>query len=120
MSKHNSYTNYRNMAKPVDEAIPEEVKEEIAEVVTEETANVEVEVDEPVEEKAAESLIGVVNCKLLNIRKKPSAESEVVTAVPADTVLMIEPDKSSEEWYKVYTEAGVEGFCMKKFVAVKG
>lgn len=117
MSKRNNYTNYRNMANPVDEAIPAEVKEEVVETVTEDIIET---VEEPVEE-TPETLIGVVsvNGKQLNIRKEPSTNSDRVSVVEDGTVLMIEPDKSSEDWFKIYTEAGVEGFCMKKFVTLK-
>lgn len=116
MSKRNNYTNYGKMSAPVDETVPVEVKEEVAEAVAEESA-----VEPVVEEKAeVESLIGMVSgCKLLNIRKKPTVESEAVAVVSVDTLLMIDPSKSKKEWYKVYTEAGVEGFCMKKFVTIK-
>ena len=58
-------------------------------------------------EDAARNVIGVVtDCLKLNIREKPSMDSKVVTVV---TCL----DEA------VCTAAGIEGFCMKKFVAVR-
>lgn len=117
MSKNKQYTNYRNMAKPVDE---------IAEVIAESNANVEVDVDDSastnraVEDVPAESLIGVVSdCKQLNVREKADINSAVVSVVSEGTVLVVEPESSTEEWFKIYTETGVEGFCMKKFVTTK-
>ena len=115
MSKRNNYTNYRNMTKPVDEAVPADVKEDISEAIE------EVAADEPtpVEEALPETLIGKVSgCKQLNIRREANIDSDKVTVVPDGAVLVIEPDESTDEWFKVYTEAGVEGFCMKKFVTV--
>lgn len=83
--------------------------------------DLEIEVDESVSAAGpvSETLIGVVdNCKLLNIRKEPSKQAEVVCVVEPETVLMIDVEKSTNRWHKVYTEAGVEGFCMKEFVKV--
>lgn len=75
-------------------------------------------VEDTKEETASkEALIGVVKkCVKLNIRKQPKIDAEPVTVVDVNTVLMIEPSQSTKEWLKVYTEAGVEGYCMKKFV----
>lgn len=96
-------------------------------------ANVEVEVDEcaacdPVEESAEElptidtngnePLVGVTTTKL-NIRSNPFvAADNVVTVVNEGTVVMIDYPVADGEWFKVYTEAGIEGYCMKKFVKV--
>lgn len=52
-------------------------------------------------EDAARNVIGVVtDCLKLNIREKPSKDS-------------------NDDWYAVCTATGIEGFCMKKFVAVR-
>lgn len=128
--KHN-YKNYssrgeRQTAQVIDEAIPEEVKEEVAEAVVEETANMDVDVDEaasadlPEEEPKDEPLIGRVSgCKRLNIRKQPSKESDPVCVVDEDTVLMIDlMAPTPKEWYKIYTETGIEGYCMRQFVKI--
>jgi hypothetical protein len=32
---------------------------------------------------------------------------------------MIDEKESTEEFYKVCTAAGIEGFCMKKFIAIQ-
>lgn len=75
------------------------------------------EVDEI--EEAPEAVIGkVVMCKKLNVRKAPNANSSVVCVVDANTELMIDMTESTNEWYSVYTSAGLSGFCMRKFVAV--
>lgn len=65
-------------------------------------------------------ITGIVSgCKKLNIRKKPSKAAEVKTEANANTKLEIDMEKSTDEWYKVRTESGVSGFCMKKFVTIK-
>ena len=71
-------------------------------------------------EEAVEDIIGVVtDCLKLNIRKEPDKDSEVVVVVTCLDELKIDPDASTDDWYAVCTVAGIEGFCMKKFVAVR-
>lgn len=75
-------------------------------------------VTETVEEVA--EVFGVVtDCLRLNIREEPTKDSAVVTIVTCLDELKIDPDNSTDEWYAVCTASGVEGFCMKKFVAVR-
>lgn len=75
-------------------------------------------VTETVEEVA--EVFGVVtDCLRLNIREKPTKDSTVVTIVTCLDELKIDPDNSTDDWYAVCTASGVEGFCMKKFVAVR-
>ena len=71
-------------------------------------------------EDAARTLIGVVtDCLKLNIREKPSKDSRVVTVVTCLDELEIDMGNSNDDWYAVCTATGIEGFCMKKFVAVR-
>lgn len=71
-------------------------------------------------EDAARNVIGVVtDCLKLNIREKPSMDSKVVTVVTCLDELEIDMGDSNDDWYAVCTAAGIEGFCMKKFVAVR-
>ena len=71
-------------------------------------------------EDAARNVIGVVtDCLKLNIREKPSKDSRVVTVVTCLDELEIDMGDSNDDWYAVCTAAGIEGFCMKKFVAVR-
>ena len=65
-------------------------------------------------------MIGVVtDCLKLNIREKPSMDSKVVTVETCLDELEIDMGDSNDDWYAVCTAAGIEGFCMKKFVAVR-
>mgnify|MGYP004460833359 FL=1 len=71
-------------------------------------------------EDAARNVIGVVtDCLKLNIREKPTKDSRVVTVVTCLDELEIDMGDSNDDWYAVCTAAGIEGFCMKKFVAVR-
>ena len=66
------------------------------------------------------TLIGVViDCRKLNIRKEPSANADVVCEVPESSELLIDISKSTAEWFNVCTTAGVDGFCMRKYVSIE-
>lgn len=84
--------------------------------------SVEITKDTRVEEieETVEEIIGVVtDCLRLNIRKEPNKDSDVVVIVACLDELKIDPDASTDDWYAVCTVTGIEGFCMKKFVAVR-
>ncbi len=61
----------------------------------------------------------VTNCKKLNVREEPKKDSAIVCEVDYQTELMIDENESTEEFYKVFTAAGIEGFCMKNFITIQ-
>lgn len=125
MSNKKNYTNYNNKfqgsrveVKPVDEAVVEPVIDE-EEVVEETIEAAEEEVMEETIEEPATS-VGIVDCKnKLNVRKHPKKDAAVLCEIPNGSSVQIDLEKSTLEWYHVITPAGIEGFCMKNFVAIK-
>jgi SH3-like domain-containing protein len=77
-------------------------------------------VEEPkVEEVVAPQPIGkVVECGKLNVRQAPVANAAVACTITRDTEIVVDLGKSTDEWYRVCTEAGIEGYCMKKYISV--
>lgn len=76
-------------------------------------------IQNPEPPKPAEPIIGIVtNCVRVNVRKTPIITAEILSEVGVNSKLMIDETESTEEWFKVYTEIGIEGFCMKKFIAI--
>ena len=61
----------------------------------------------------------VTNCKKLNIREEPRIDATVVCEVDYLTELTIDENESTEEFYKVFTAAGIEGFCMRNFITIQ-
>ena len=61
----------------------------------------------------------VANCSKLNVRVQPAAGADVVCILENATEIVINLDNSTDEWFSVCTAAGVEGFCMRKFVNAK-
>lgn len=73
----------------------------------------------PPGEKAKKSKnIGIVtNCTNLNIRVEADPDAHIVAVIPALTEVLIDSDASTNDFYKVCTAAGIEGFCMRKYIA---
>lgn len=130
MSKHN-YSQYSNNKKNKPQVAADlakscepkaEVIEETPVVVVEEPTVVEVKmVEETVDTIAMpKRVVGVVaNCAKLNVREKAVINADIVCILDVGTEVEINPARSSGDWLNVYTAAGVEGFCMRKFVNAK-
>ena len=61
---------------------------------------------------------GVANCLRLHIYSEPNVDSEIVCKVRYLTELSIDLDESTENFYKVCTAVGAEGFCERNLVTV--
>lgn len=70
------------------------------------------------EMKAAMTSGVVTDCLKLNVRKKPSADAEILVIIDALSEVMVDVDASTNDFYKVAVD-GVEGFCMKKYIALR-
>ena len=73
---------------------------------------------EPVVEPENRKFGKVSNCKKLNIRKLPSRDAEIVSELIEGSEVMIDEKESTALFYKICTEHGIEGFCMKQFIKV--
>lgn len=60
----------------------------------------------------------VANCSHLIIRGEPSKKSVIVGIIPEGKELVLYPNESDSDWWKV-SLADTEGFCMKKYIKVK-
>ena len=81
-------------------------------------------VDQPVEESPKkESKVGIVaNCEKLNLRRSPLKDSDganIITVLFPGVAVVIDEDESTSNFYKVITEDGLEGYCMRQFIEVK-
>ena len=77
--------------------------------------------DQPVEESPKkESKVGIVaNCEKLNLRRSPLKDSDganIITELLSGVAVVIDEDESTPNFYKVTTETGLEGYCMKQFI----
>lgn len=99
------------------EEVPIEVStEEPIQIVTEEVNHV---VEDPIAEANTE-LIGFVDgCDKLYVRKEGNKNSEYITIINRSDEVVIYLEKSTEDFYKVKTPEGVEGYCMKQFITIR-
>lgn len=124
MGKHNYNAQYnkfqgaRSEAPVMDEAaeVAEETVEEVVEAVVEET----VESVPAVNTIPENNTTGVVdNCDKLNVRRNPTLSATPLAVINKGDEVQIDAANSTDEWYKVCTANGVEGYCMKKFITIK-
>ena len=114
-SKHN-YTQY---SKKTSDPKPNTPKVPVVPVSSSKEVKMEVElvketVDTVVLPKAVEGI--VVNCSKLNVREEPSMDADIVCILDVMSEVEIDVTKSDNEWFKVHTATGTEGYCMRKFV----
>ena len=100
--------------------VEDTVKEKVDEPIEGQIVIPEVEpiVPEPVVESEIQKFGKVSNCKKLNIRKLPSRDAEIVSEWIEGSEVMIDEKESTALFYKICTEHGIEGFCMKQFIKV--
>lgn len=112
-------TNYNKMSKKHDKET-EELLEKIDEIIPQ-VAEAEELVAEPSVESTPEPMPieGVVSgCNQLYVRSEASTESEPLGIIKCDTNVRIYESESTDDFYSVCTETGLEGFCMKKFISI--
>lgn len=72
------------------------------------------------DENKAAFISGIVaNCQKLNVRKEPRIDAEIITIIPVSTEVVVDVDGSVGDFYKICTVAGIEGFCVKSYIALK-
>lgn len=109
-----SNRNYANYSKPPKKIPQPEVPIKVNESV-EETKIIAPVVFEP--KKPVHGI--VVGCFNLNVRTGPRKDFDVICAIPSESEVEIDESESFEDFYKICTASGVEGFCMKKFIEVR-
>ena len=131
MSNHN-YSQYSNNKKKKNHNKPktEETIEQFSTVEEEMVHEVVTTVSAPIEpaevkmeycKKEVETVVtGVVaGCSKLNVRAKPATDADVLTTLDVNSEVKVDPARSTREWVKVTTAAGIDGYCMRRFVSVK-
>ena len=110
----------KNYNKPkVEETIVENVMVHEPETMTVEPTAPEVKmVVETVETATLPKVVTgtVVKCSKLNVRAKPAPDADILTVLDVNSEVVIDTARSTNEWLKITTATGVDGFCMRKFV----
>lgn len=63
--------------------------------------------------------IGFTNVLRLHVLAEPRLDSEVICKLRYLTEVEIDLENSTEDFYKIYTAIGAEGFCPKDSVIIK-
>ena len=61
----------------------------------------------------------VVGCEMLKVRETGYLDGSVICTIPKGTKVLVDEKESTLEFYKVCTESGAEGFCMKKYILLE-
>lgn len=109
-----SNRNYTNYSKPAKKAPQPEVPLEVNKAIE------ETEIIAPIAPEPKKTVRGVVvGCFNLNVRTGPRKDFDVICEIPSESEVEIDESESFEDFYKICTASGVEGFCMKKFIEVR-
>lgn len=114
---HKNYNQMSNKSNKQNKVETKEVIETVETVEVVEPIEVPEVVIEETEPEAVEYV--VTNCEKLNVRKNPSLSAKVECVVAAQSVVVVFPDGSNDEWAEVATESGNYGYCMKKYLTLK-
>ena len=60
----------------------------------------------------------VVNCERLNVRRDPQRDAPIVCVINKNTEVMIDESGSTRHFYKICTASGIEGFCVRDYIAI--
>lgn len=74
-----------------------------------------------INELSMSRIFGVVDpetCQALNVRDEPNVNSNVIDMVFASNEIEI-LEVVDEEWYKICTAVGLEGYSMKQFIIIE-
>ena len=115
-SENQNNSEFKNEV-PVEELNPLSVEAE--ETVTDVFDNVINDIIIDVQPVVEEVKGYITNCLKLNVRAEANKDAAVLCVLEDDVEVIIDMDNSTADFYKVCTSAGVEGYCMKKYIAVK-
>ena len=110
------YTQYSKCSGEEPEPEVEEETVEEDQPLEGQTTIREVEPEVPAAE--IRTIAKITGCKKLNVRKIPSRDSEIISELLEGSEIMIDDNESTALFYKICTEHGIEGYCMKQFIKV--
>lgn len=60
----------------------------------------------------------VTDCLKLNVREEPSINAKILTTINALSDVIVDLNNSTDAFYKVCNSAGIEGYCVKRYIAI--
>jgi len=84
-----------------------------------ETVEEEIAVENTTESVEPSTVLGVVTeCVKLRVRSTPEIADNVLAEIILASEVLVDLKESTDEFYKITTEAGVEGYCMKQYINI--
>ena len=84
-----------------------------------ETVEEEIVVENTTELVEPSTVLGVVTeCVKLRVRSTPEIADNVLAEIILASEVLVDLKESTDEFYKITTEAGVEGYCMKQYINI--
>ena len=117
-NKHRDYTKYaKTQDEPAMAIIDAPSFEEVIEPAETAEAVEPIEAAEPAIQTAPAPKIGrVFGCTSLNVRKARKTNAVVICTINCHAEVEIDELESTDDFYKICTASGIEGYCMKKFI----
>ena len=119
MSHHNhNYTNYSNKNIASNQEAADAVEETIINESQQNISDPESDIDVAANDETSELIGYVTDCVKLNVREAASKDSNVLCEIILNSKVIVDEENSTDDFYKVTTETGVEGYCMKQYINV--
>ena len=84
-----------------------------------ETVEEEIVVENTTKSVEPSTVLGVVTeCVKLRVRSTPEIADNVLAEIILASEVLVDLKESTDEFYKITTEAGVEGYCMKQYINI--
>ena len=119
---YKDYTKFSNSQEHAEEIQNgfNKTEEGVVEEVVEQPNAIEEVVKQPAAIEPVAPKIGfVIDCAKLNVRSEPYIDSDIVCVIPGSTEVEVDEENSTDDFYKICTYSGVEGFCMKKYILLE-
>lgn len=99
-----------------DEKIMEQIEESVAFAPEEKIEEAAIDTEAIVVEANSVVKGEVTGCVKLNVRRGAVKDSDVREVIEEGAIVEINEQRSTDDWYRVRTESGTEGFCMKEYI----
>ena len=59
----------------------------------------------------------VIGCEKLRVRPTSNTDQEEIALIDEGSIVKISLEDSTEDFYKIRTDDGIEGYCMRSFIS---
>lgn len=92
------------------------IVDDILDVVNENASNEVAPEVKPIVEPEIRKFGRVCGCTKLNVRSMPNRDAKILAEVVEGSEVMIDEEGSTVTFYKICTECGIDGYCVKQYI----